>query len=93
MLARINPQRDWLVVNTAVYMSANHLLRVLAFAVMGFAFGQYGLLLAGMVVGVMAGSWLGTRLRQFIPEINFLFWFRLLVSLLALRMIALVLWP
>lgn len=93
VLAQRNPQRDWLVVNTAIYMSANHLLRVLAFAAMGFAFGQYGLLLAGMVAGVMFGSWLGTRLRQFVPETNFLLWFRLLVSLLALRMIALVLWP
>ena len=93
VLARRNPRRDWLVVNTAVYMSANHLLRVLAFAAMGFAFSQYGLLLLGMVAGVIVGSWLGTRLRQFIPELNFLLWFRLLVSLLALRMIALVLWP
>ncbi len=93
VLAQRNPRRDWLVVNTAVYMSANHLLRVLAFAGLGFAFSQYGLLLGGMVAGVMFGSWLGTRLRQFIPELNFLLWFRLLVSLLALRMIALVLWP
>ncbi len=93
VLARRNPRRDWLVVNTAVYMSANHLLRVLAFAAMGFAFSQYGWLLLGMIAGVIVGSWLGTRLRQFIPELNFLLWFRLLVSLLALRMIALVLWP
>ncbi|MDJ0876986.1 MAG: sulfite exporter TauE/SafE family protein [Halieaceae bacterium] len=93
VLARRNPRRDWLVVNTAVYMSANHLLRVLAFAALGFGFSQYGLLLGGMIAGVMLGSWLGTRLRQFIPEVNFLLWFRLLVSLLALRMIALVLWP
>lgn len=92
VLARRNPSRDWLVVNTAVYMSANHLLRVLAFAVMGFSFSHYGLLLGGMVAGVMLGSWLGTWLRQFIPEGNFLLWFRLLVSLLALRLIALVLW-
>ena len=30
---------------------------------------------------------LGTRLRQFIPEGDFQFWFKLMVSVLALRMI------
>ena len=90
LLARRNAQRDWLVVNTAVYMSSNHLLKMLAFGMMGFAFADYGLLLLGMVVGVIAGSWLGTQLRQAVPQGNFLFWFRLLVSLLALRMILLV---
>ncbi len=93
VLARRDSRRDWLVVNTAVYMSANHLLRMLAFAAMGFAFGQYGLLLVGMVTGVTLGSWLGTRLRRYVPQGNFLYVFRVLVSLLALRMIALVLWP
>ena len=42
-----------------------------------------------MVIAVTLGSWLGTRLRRFVPEINFQFWFRVLVSLLALRMILL----
>lgn len=93
VLANRSSRRDWLVVNTAVYMTANHLLRVLAFAMMGFAFAAYGWLLAGMIAGVILGSWLGTWLRQFVPELNFLLWFRLLVSLLALRMIALVVMP
>jgi uncharacterized membrane protein YfcA len=90
VLARRNTQRDWLVVNTAVYMSSNHLLKILAFGMMGFVFSDYWLLLLGMVVGVIAGSWLGTQLRQAVPQGNFQFWFRLLVSLLALRMILLV---
>jgi uncharacterized membrane protein YfcA len=93
VLANRDRRRDWLVVNTAVYMSANHLLRVLAFALMGFSFAHYGLLLLGMITGVVLGSWLGTWLRQFVPELNFHLWFRLLVSLLALRMIALVVLP
>ena len=93
VLARRDTRRDWLVVNTAVYMSANHLLRVAAFALMGFAFAQYWVLLLGMVVAVIAGSWLGTWLRQWIPEIDFLFWFRILVTLLAGRMIAMSVLP
>ncbi len=81
--------REWLVVNTAVYMSSNHLLRIVAFGFMGFAFADYLLLMLGMIAGVVAGSWVGTRLRQFVPEGNFQLWFKLLLSVLALRMIAL----
>lgn len=88
VLARRNPTRDWLVVNTAVYMSVNHLLRTLAFGMLGFAFADHAWLLAGMVAGVVAGSWLGTRLRALIPEIDFQFWFRWLITALAVRMIA-----
>lgn len=93
VLARRDARRDWLVVNTAMYMSINHLLRAGAFALMGFAFAEYWQLLLGMVVAVIAGSWLGTWLRQWVPEINFLFWFRILVTLLASRMIAMSVLP
>jgi uncharacterized membrane protein YfcA len=93
VLARRNPARDWLVVNTALYMTANHLLRMLAFTMIGFAFSEYLLLLAGMVVAVVAGSWVGTILRPRLPQGNFQFWFKLLVSVLALRMILLVIIP
>lgn len=90
VLAKRNQQRDWLVVNTAVYMSCNHLLRILAFGIMGFAFGDYLVLMLGMIMGVIAGSWCGTQLRQFIPEGNFQLWFKLMISLLAVRMIMVV---
>jgi uncharacterized membrane protein YfcA len=87
LLSRRQQRRDWLVVNTAVYMSSSHLLKMLAFLAMGFAFSDFWLLLVGMVAGVIAGSWLGTRLRQFVPEGDFQLWFKLMVSVLALRMI------
>ncbi len=90
VLARRQRRRDWLVVNTAVYMSSNHLIKMLAFLLMGFAFADYGLLLSGMVVGVVAGSWLGTWLRRFVPEGDFRIWFKLIISLLAVRMIVTV---
>ncbi len=87
VLAQRKQQRDWLVVNTATYMSCNHLLRIMVFGIMGFAFVDYLWLILGMIVGVIAGSWLGTQLRQYIPEGNFQLWFKLMVSLLAVRMI------
>ncbi len=90
LMAQRDQRRDWLVVNTAVYMTANHLLRIMAFGLLGFAFADYALLMVGMVLAVVLGSWVGTRLRSHVPETNFQLWFKLLVSLLAVRMIAIV---
>ena len=92
VLLRHNTARDWLVVNTAVYMSLNHALRVAAFALLGFSFAPWWPLVCAMVAAVIAGSWAGTRLRRLVPQVDFERWFRLLVTLLALRMIALPLW-
>ena len=89
VLARRNSMRDWLVVNTAVYMTINHLVRSFAFGLMGFAFLPWLPLIVGMVVASVAGSWLGTRLRVFLPQRNFQRVFKILVTVLALRMIAL----
>jgi uncharacterized membrane protein YfcA len=93
VLARYGSDRDWLVVNTGVYMTINHLLRSLAFGLLGFAFLPWLPLIAGMVLASIGGSWFGTRLRQYLPQRSFLTAFRVLVSLLALRMIALPMIP
>jgi uncharacterized membrane protein YfcA len=91
VLLQRNRERDWLVVNTAVYMGINHGLRVLAFIAIGFSFGPWWMLVAGMILAGIAGSWVGTGLRRFVPQHNFHLGFRLLVTALAVRMIALVL--
>jgi uncharacterized protein len=89
VLLRRNTARDWLVVNTAVYMSINHAIRVVAFAAIGFSFFQWWMLLGGMIVAGILGSWVGTKLRSFVPQMNFQRLFRWMVTLLAIRMIAL----
>ena len=87
VLLRRNTGRDWLVVNTAVYMTLNHAIRVVAFLVIGFSFAPWWQLAAGMVVAGICGSWVGTRLRGFVPQLDFQRLFRWMVTLLALRMI------
>ena len=87
VLMRRSKARDWLVVNTALYMCINHSLRLTAFFVLGFAFSPWWLLLCGLIGASVAGSWLGTRLRGRVPQINFQRWFKILVTLLAMRMI------
>ena len=89
VLRHYNTGRDWLVVNTAVYMTVNHGLRIIAFGFIGFSFGPWLWLLLGMVLAGILGSWAGTKLRSRIPQATFQRWFRVLVSLLAVRMILL----
>lgn len=89
VMLRRNQQRDWLVVNTAVYMTISHVMRVSAFVAIGFSFAPWWPLVLAMVAAVTAGSWLGTRVRGVIPQADFQRWFKLLITLLALRMIAL----
>jgi uncharacterized membrane protein YfcA len=88
VLLQHSSQRDWLVVNTALYMSISHAVRVGAFVLLGFSFSPWWPLLLALLLAVIAGSWTGTRLRAHIPAVNFHRWFRLLVTVLALRMIA-----
>jgi len=88
VLLRRNTGRDWLVVNTAVYMTLNHAIRVAAFLAIGFSFTHWWQLVSGMVVAGICGSWVGTRLRGFVPQLDFQRLFRWMVTLLALRMIA-----
>ncbi|MCB1844909.1 MAG: sulfite exporter TauE/SafE family protein [Halioglobus sp.] len=87
VLLQRNRERDWLVVNTAVYMSVNHALRLAAYAAMGFSFADWWPLLTGLVAAVVLGSWVGTQLRPRIGQVNFLRLFRWLVTLLALRLV------
>jgi uncharacterized membrane protein YfcA len=92
VLLRRNSARDWLVVNTAVYMSLNHLVRLAAFMAIGFSLAAWWQLALGMITAGICGSWVGTRLRHRVPQRNFQRVFRWMVTLLALRMIALPLW-
>lgn len=88
VLLQRNTERDWLVVNTAIYMSLNHALRVFAYFVMGFSFAPWWPLVTAMVIAGIAGSWFGTRLRGLLPQRDFHQWFRLLVSALAVRLLS-----
>ena len=83
--------RDSLVVTSAAMMSFAHLIKVAAFAALGFAFLDYWQLITGMAVAVIAGAWSGTRLRGRLPEQRFRQLLRWLLTLLAARMIYLAL--
>jgi uncharacterized membrane protein YfcA len=64
---------------------------VFAYFAIGFSYAPWWKLVCAMVVAGVLGSWVGTRLRGLVPQRNFHNWFRLLITVLALRMIAMAL--
>jgi uncharacterized membrane protein YfcA len=86
-LMRAGLNRDQLVVTAAAFMTIVHLVKIVTFGLLGFAFGPYLLLMALMTLAVITGSYAGTRLRNRIPEQLFRTVFKVLITLLALRMI------
>jgi len=86
-LLRRSLSRDQLVVTAGLLMTVTHLLKVVVFSMIGFAFTPYLPLIAGMIVAVTLGSYAGTRLRGRLPEALFRKIFKGLVTILALRMI------
>ena len=90
-LLRENLGRDRTVITHSAQMTCTHLLKVLAFGLVGFAFGPYWLLIIGMVFSATLGSYLGTLIRGRVPELFFRKALRILITLLALRMIVLTL--
>ena len=88
-LSREGFKRDTLVATFAAFMSTSHLLKVFAFTAMGFDFMAWLPLMLLMSTSVILGSWFGTRIRPVIPEINFKVIFRWIITLLALRLMAL----
>jgi uncharacterized membrane protein YfcA len=86
-LLRENLGRDRTVITHSVQMTAMHLLKVITLGILGFAFGPYLGLIAGMVIAATLGSWLGTKLRGKIPEEIFRKGIKILISLLAARML------
>ena len=86
-LLRRGLQRDALVVTGALMTTFTHLIKVVLFALLGFAFVEYWQVIAGMTVGVVAGAFVVTHIRYRINEAIFRRVLKWLLTLLALRMI------
>lgn len=86
-LIRAGLSRDQLVVTGAAFMTIVHLIKIITFGLLGFAFGPYLVLMLLMILAVISGSYAGTRLRHKVPERFFLVAFKILITLLAMRMV------
>lgn len=87
LLMRHSTDRDYLVVNTALYMTINHSCRVGAFVVLGFHFSTWWSELAALVCCAFLGTWVGTRLRPFVSQEIARRMLKMILTLLALRLL------
>lgn len=76
--------RKALVATHAAGMTVQHALKVVVFALAGFAFGDWLPLILAMVAAGFLGTLFGTRLLERMPEDIFRTWFRIGITILAL---------
>jgi len=79
--------RDGIVATSGMFMSLSHGLKILAYGIIGFKFNQYSVILAYMVTGALIGSFVGTLLRRRISNRWFSQILKILLTVMALRMI------
>lgn len=80
--------RQGVVGNFAACQTVGHAVKIALFGAVGFAFGEYAALLAGLAAAVVAGTWAGSRLLERVDERLFGWLYRGVLTLVALRLIA-----
>lgn len=81
-----------LVGTTAVAMTLQHGLKVLAFAALGFSFAAWLPFVVAMIAAGFAGTWLGTRILARLPERVFRRALAIVLAALGLQLIARAAW-
>ncbi len=82
----VDDRRNY-VATFAALMSIVHTLKLIAFALLGVAIGAYLPLVAVMIATSAAGTWVGARLLDHVPERAFRIVLQSLLTILALRLI------
>ncbi|UXI03467.1 sulfite exporter TauE/SafE family protein [Photobacterium sp. TY1-4] len=83
---RLNNQNQ-IIATSALLMAISHIAKILVFGYLGFSFAEHLETLLYLVTGAIIGSWLGTRLRQFVGNPHLIMLIKLALSLLAIKMI------
>jgi uncharacterized membrane protein YfcA len=85
--------REELVASGAAVLVLQHALKVIAFALLGFVFNSYMPLIILMIASGFLGTIIGRRLLLKIDEALFQKALDLVLSVLALRLVIIALWP
>lgn len=75
------------VATFAATMTGQHLLKGVVFSAVGFAFADWLPLVVAMILSGMLGTWIGLNLLRKVSSVWFNCLFRLIVTLLALRLL------
>ena len=86
-VASISPDRRNYAATTSALMAMSHIIKLVAFALMGFAIGAYLPLMGAMVTTAFLGNWVGSRILIQIPEKIFRIVLKTLLTGLALRLL------
>ena len=87
LLLKDYKDKNVVVATGAALMSITHTLKVFAFMFFGFVFFDYIGILVVMIISAVAGSWAGTKLRDKIDGKKFVLILKILLSLLAIKVI------
>ena len=80
-------ERHQYVATHAMLMTIQHGLKIVAFGLLGFSFGPYIPLLLGLITFGYAGTWCGRHLLLRIPEKAFRVGLKIILTLLASRLL------
>lgn len=87
LLLKDYKDKDKVVATSAALMSLTHILKVFVFMYFGFVFFDYIGIIIAMVIGAIVGSWTGTKLRNIIDGKKFTMILKVLLTLLAIKII------
>jgi len=87
VMRAFNLNRLNLVATSAACLVIQHALKVLVFAALGFAYAPYALLIILMVCSGFIGTIIGKKLLISLDEQRFQYWFNIILSVLALRLL------
>ncbi len=88
LLLKDYKDKDKVVATGAALMSLTHILKVFVFMYFGFVFFDYIGVIASLIIGAVAGSWAGTQLRDKIDGKKFTMILKVLLTALAIKVIA-----
>ncbi len=78
---------EQVIATKAVCQTWLHLLKIPAFLALSFDYAPYAPVLAGLVVAVIGGTYFGKHLLNRISKERFVFWFQLVLAVLAVYLI------
>lgn len=87
LLLKDYEDKDKVVATGAALMSITHILKVFVFMYFGFVFFDYIGIIIAMIIGAVAGSYAGTKLRDKIDGKKFTMILKVLLSVLAIKLI------
>lgn len=80
-------KRDEIVTTQAACIGCIDAFKIIWFTVLGFAFAPYAGVLVGLAIAVVAGSFVGTRIRGVVPERSFQMIMKVGVTLCAVQLL------